>query len=58
MYGDEHEFDYETLGEHAAAEIWHYKKAWVSLISLKPPSFNFNSGATENDLYYAGADFF
>ena len=27
MYGDEHEFDYETLGEHVAAEIWHYKKA-------------------------------
>ena len=26
MYGDEHEFDYEKLGEHVAAEIWHYKK--------------------------------
>jgi len=26
MYGDEHEFDNETFGEHLAAEIWHYRK--------------------------------
>ena len=26
MYGDEHEFDYETLGGYVAKEIWHYKK--------------------------------
>jgi len=27
MYGDEHEFDYETLGEQVAAEVWLAKKA-------------------------------
>ena len=62
MHGDEHEFDYETLGEHGAAEIWCNKKACASLISLMLPSFNVNSGATENDLDHAkaaaGADFF
>ena len=26
MYGDEHESEYEKLGEHVAAEIWNYKK--------------------------------
>ena len=27
MYGDEHNFDYETLDAQVADEIWHYKKA-------------------------------
>jgi len=27
MYGDEHEFDYDILGEYVAENIWHYKKA-------------------------------
>ena len=27
MYFDEHEFDYETLVEHVAEEIWQYKKS-------------------------------
>ena len=27
MYGDEHEFDYEILGEYVAENIWHYKKS-------------------------------
>ena len=31
MYGDEHEFDYEILGEYVAENIWHYKKAWAAL---------------------------
>ena len=26
MDGNQHEFDNEKLGEHIAAEIWHYKK--------------------------------
>ena len=39
MYGDEHEFDYEKLGEHVAAEIWHYKKIWATLNFLKPTFF-------------------
>ena len=37
MYGDEHNFDYETLGAQVADEILHYKKAWLTITSLKPP---------------------
>ena len=31
MYGDEHEFDCDILGEYVAENIWHYKKAWATL---------------------------
>ena len=31
MYGDEHEFDYDILGEYVAENIWHYNKAWATL---------------------------
>jgi len=43
MYGDEHDFDYETLGEHVFAEIWHYKKACSTITSLNPATFTFKS---------------
>ena len=39
MDGDQHEFDDEKLGEDIAAEIWHYKKPWGMLDSLKANIF-------------------
>ena len=39
MDGDQHEFDNEKLGEDIAAEIWHYKKPWGMLNSLKASIF-------------------
>ena len=31
MYGDEHEFDYESFGEYVDENIWFYKEPWAAL---------------------------
>ena len=33
--GNQHEFENEKLSEDIAAEIWHYKRPWGMLDSLK-----------------------
>ena len=56
MDGDQQEFDNDKFGEHVAAEIWHCKKPWATLNSLKVKIVQHNNETITNELCHLDLD--